>query len=89
MLDAFHDRFHSAVFQYLCDTFYDVMSLRWRIIWQKIALDLKIAQNLNILVGTAHNICELFQATGEVDHKQQPKCVNTRWIIIMKFTLLD
>ena len=50
--------------------------MRWRIVWQKIALDLKfqkIAQKLNISVGTAHNIFKLFQATGEVDHKQQPK----------------
>lgn len=43
--------------------------LRWRVIWQRIALDLPfrtIANNLCIAVGTAHNI---FEATGEVDPK--------------------
>ena len=50
--------------------------LRWRIVWQRIALDhgfQKIASNLNISVGTAYNIFKLFEATGEVDHKPQPK----------------
>ena len=50
--------------------------LRWRIVWQRIALDYgfqKIASNLNISVGTAYNIFKLFEATGEVDHKSQPK----------------
>ena len=50
--------------------------LRWRIVWQRIALGHgfeKIASNLNISVGTAHNIFKLFEATGEVDHKPQPK----------------
>ena len=49
-----------------------VYDLRWRIVCQTIALDLKfqkIAQKLNISVGTAHNIFKLFQATGKVDHK--------------------
>ena len=50
--------------------------LRWRIVWQRIALGHgfeKIASNLNISVGTAYNIFKLFEATGEVDHKLQPK----------------
>ena len=50
--------------------------LRWRIVWQRIALGhgfKKIASNLNISVGTAYNIFKLFEATGEVDHKPQPK----------------
>ena len=49
--------------------------LRWRIVWQPIALDYgyqKIASNLSISVGTAY-IFKLFEATGEVDHKSQPK----------------
>ena len=44
--------------------------------WQHIALGRgfeKIASNLNISVGTAHNIVKLFEATGDVDHKPQPK----------------
>ena len=47
----------------------------WRIVWQRIALGHgfeKIASNLNISVGTAY-IFKLFEATGEVDHKPQPK----------------
>ena len=50
--------------------------LRWRVVWQRIALDLRfedIARNLNIAVGTAYNIFKLFQDTGEVDHKKPPK----------------
>lgn len=46
--------------------------LRWRVIWQRIALDLPfraISQNLCIAVGTAYNIFERFQTTGEVDPK--------------------
>ena len=49
--------------------------LRWRFVWQRIALDYryqKIASNLSISVGTAY-IFKLFEATGEVDHKSQPK----------------
>ena len=46
--------------------------LRWRVIWQRIALELpfkSIAKNLCISVGTAHNIFERFRTTGEVDPK--------------------
>ncbi len=45
--------------------------LRWRIVWQRIALDLgfqDIARNLN-----AYNIFKLFETTGEVDHKKLPQ----------------
>ena len=47
--------------------------LRWRIVWQRIALDLgyqEIARNLNISTGIAYNIFKLFESTGEVDSKQ-------------------
>lgn len=50
--------------------------LRWRIVWQRIALNLgfqDIAKNLNISVGTAYNIFKLFETTGEVDHKKLPQ----------------
>lgn len=46
--------------------------LRWRVVWQHIALGLsftKIATNLSISVGTAHNIFQRFQASGGVDPK--------------------
>ena len=46
--------------------------LRWRVIWQRIALDLPfrtIAKNLCKAVGTVHNIFKRFRATGEVDPK--------------------
>ena len=51
--------------------------LRWRVVWQYIALGLsfrKIAANLSISVGTAHNTFQRFQASGGVD----PKHVCTR-----------
>lgn len=47
--------------------------LRWRIVWQRIALDLgyqEIAKNLNISTSTAYNIFKLFEATGDVDPKK-------------------
>ena len=50
--------------------------LRWRIVWQRLALNLKyqqIAENLSISVGTVHNIFKLFEETGEVDHRKHPK----------------
>ena len=49
--------------------------LRWRIVWQRIALNLryqKIAENLNISIGTVHNIFKLFQNTGDVVHRKHP-----------------
>lgn len=50
--------------------------LRWRVVWQRLALDLKyqrIAENLSISVGTVHNVWQLFQDTGEVDPRKRPK----------------
>ena len=44
--------------------------LRWRVVWQRIALELPfrtVARNLNLSVGTAYNIFKRFQDTGEVD----------------------
>ena len=46
--------------------------LRWRVIWQRLALGFtfqKITQNLSIAIGTVHDIFQLFEATGEVDPK--------------------
>ena len=48
---------------YACD-------LRWRIVWQRFGKGLgyaQIAENLNISIGTAYNICRLFEDTGSVD----------------------
>ena len=50
--------------------------LRWRIVWQRLAKDLKyerIAQNLSISVGSVHNTLTLFEQTGEVDPKKREK----------------
>lgn len=50
--------------------------LRWRVIWQKIAMELsyrEIAERLCISVGTAYNIFQLFQRTGSVDVKPSGK----------------
>ena len=43
--------------------------LRWRMVWQRIGINLsysKIASNLNVALGTAHNINHLFRKTGDV-----------------------
>ena len=37
--------------------------LRWRMVWQRLAMDLpfyKIARNLNVATGTVHNVFKLF-----------------------------
>lgn len=50
--------------------------IRWRIIWQRIGMGFSyrtIASHLNISVGTAYNIYELFEQTGCVDPKKQRK----------------
>ena len=50
--------------------------LRWRVVWQRIAMELnyrEIAFRLNISVGTAYNTFKLFEKTGNVDAKQQRK----------------
>ena len=50
--------------------------LRWRVVWQHVALELpfrNIANNLSISVGTAYNIFKRFEDTGEVDPKPATK----------------
>ena len=47
--------------------------LRWRIVYQRIAMNLpfyKIARNLNIAASTANRIYQLFEQTGGVDPVQ-------------------
>ena len=49
--------------------------LRWRIVWQRIAQEKPyrdIAKNLNISVGTVHNIWQKFEATGDIS-KEEPR----------------
>ena len=44
--------------------------LRYRIVWQKIGLEMtyrEIAKNLNVSVGSAHNVFKRFKETGEVE----------------------
>lgn len=44
--------------------------LRWRMVFQRIAMELpyeKIAQNLNVAVSTVHRTYKHFEVTGEVD----------------------
>ena len=46
-----------------------------RIVWQRIGMDFefrKIAQNLNVSLGTVHNIYKQFSLTGDVTPKKQP-----------------
>ena len=48
--------------------------LRWRIVYQRIAMNLpyyKIACNLNIAASTANQIYQLFEQTGGVDSVQR------------------
>ena len=48
--------------------------LRWRIVYQRIAMNLpfyKIAHNLNIAASTANRIYQLFEQTGGVDPVQR------------------
>ena len=48
--------------------------LRWRIVYQRIAMNLpfyKIAGNLNIAASTANRIYHLFEQTGGVDPVQR------------------
>ena len=49
--------------------------LRWRIVWQKLALNLnyqQISEKLCISIGTVHNILKLFESTGEVEPRKYP-----------------
>ena len=46
--------------------------LRWRVVWQRIAMELSyrdVANRFYITVGTAYNTFQLFQRTGSVDAK--------------------
>ena len=56
------------------------IDLRHRMIWQIIGMSLtyrKVAQNLNVAVGTVHNVLRRFQATGELE-PTKPNRSNTR-----------
>lgn len=49
--------------------------IRWRIIWQKVEMGLtfrRIAANLNVSLGTVHNIWKRFDETGSVKPKPLP-----------------
>ena len=52
------------------------VDLRWRVVWQKIGMELsyrRIAQNLNVAVGTVYNTFKLFERTGSVEAKEPRK----------------
>ena len=56
------------------------IDLRHRMIWQKIGMGLTfraVARNLNVAVGTVHNVLCRFEETGEVDPKH-PNKTSTR-----------
>ncbi len=64
------------------------LDLRWRIVWQRLALDLKyqqISKNLCISVGTVHNIFKLFEDTlvGNVPNRV------ISWMNTIQTILLD
>ena len=40
--------------------------VRWRVVWQRAGMQLGIAQNLNIAVGTVSNIWKKFVNMGDV-----------------------
>ena len=53
--------------------------LRWRIIWQRTVMDLKlhvmlrvISRNLGISLGTGHNVWKCFELTGDVTSTRLP-----------------
>ena len=55
--------------------------LRWRVVWQRIAFEFsfrKIAENLSIAPSTARAIFKMFEETGDVVAKTQPKREDTR-----------
>ena len=57
------------------------IDLRWRIVWQRIGMNFefrRIAQNLNVSLGTVHNIYKQFNLTGDVAPKQQPLRIDCR-----------
>ena len=55
--------------------------IRWRIVWQRLAMDLpywKIAQNLSIGVGTVYNVFKTFQNSGEVSNSSKRERADLR-----------
>ena len=65
--------------------------IRWRIVWQRFGMKLslrKIAENLNVALGTTYNVCKLFEDTGSVNcasiHNENKNILNDRqelWIM--------
>ena len=50
--------------------------LRWRIVWQRVGLNMKveaIANNLGVDASTVSRIVQLFSATGDVKKRVYPK----------------
>ncbi len=50
------------------------VDLRWRIVYQRIAINLPwkdIAKNLNIALSTAHRTYSIFERTGTVDPQER------------------
>ena len=59
--------------------------LRWRMVWQRLAMDLpfcKIARNLNVATGTVHNVFKHFVNTGDVCNKPHKERSSTRALTI-------
>ena len=57
------------------------IDLRWRIVWQRIGMDLTfrdIASNLNISHGTAHGIYKRFEETGDIAATKMPSRPDVR-----------
>ena len=55
--------------------------LRWRIVHQRIALNLplvKIAQNLNVAISTVHHTYRLFEESGTADPLSPQKSLDCR-----------
>lgn len=55
--------------------------IRWRIVWQRLAMDLpywKIARNLSIGVGTAYNVFKTFEHSGEVSNSSKRERTDLR-----------
>lgn len=55
--------------------------LRWRIVWQRIGMELSyrtIAANLNVALGTVHNVNRRFIETGDVMPKKVPQRTELR-----------
>ena len=70
--------------------------LRWRVVWQRIGMDLKyreIARNLNVAVGTVHNIFTRFESTGEVSpskpSRDQTRVLTGQQELLITGLLLD